>query len=143
MIMPQTDGFVAPTPTLKHLNRRSMQEDKNPKSKATPHVLHVASARIKDGPKSHKADIVSQVDKQSAGNEKPLNGLWNDCKILRSVLGTLSSDIQLKRFELATNGTASRTSGCSASGLLANEDIYAFLTQATYTFGAGVTIFQY
>jgi hypothetical protein len=41
-----------------------------------------------------------------------------------------SSNVQLKRFELAADGIATWTSRCPATGVLADENVYAILAEA-------------
>lgn len=52
-----------------------------------------------------------------------------------------SSDVELKRLELATDGAAPGTSCRSASRVLADEHVDAVLAEAAYAFGTRITFF--
>lgn len=52
----------------------------------------------------------------------------------------ISSDVQLKRLELAANSVASWTPWCSTASVFADKDVNAFLTQAADAFGARVAV---
>jgi hypothetical protein len=45
---------------------------------------------------------------------------------------TSSSNVKLERLELAANGVAAWTSRSPASGMFADKNVDAFLTQTTY-----------
>lgn len=58
----------------------------------------------------------------------------------RNVQRKKSSDIQLERLEFAANGVATWTPWCSAASMFADEDVHAFLAQATDAFRACVAV---
>jgi hypothetical protein len=51
-----------------------------------------------------------------------------------------SSNVQLEGLELAANGVASWTAWRSSTGVFADKDVDALLTQAADAFGAGVAV---
>ena len=56
--------------------------------------------------------------------------MMKECRVLKETWTESSSNVQLKRFELAADGIATWTSWCTATSVFADENVYTILTEA-------------